>query len=141
MPYYLDACFNLAAKKNVRLHGFAVTDPQLLLRYPWHSVDSKTWKEMASYGFVLYPDGGKQQYVNVDPKANDPEAENPDLPWLARILEAEGFDLDTMRLPFSPDRGFERFINRAYWNMHFILNYAKWLEVEPWSPLEGFDIL
>ena len=40
---YLDRVFNLAEKRGVLLHGFAVTDVELMLRFPWYSVDSISW--------------------------------------------------------------------------------------------------
>lgn len=38
------------APKNVRVHGFAVTSPTLMLHYPWFSVDSISYKLAAGYG-------------------------------------------------------------------------------------------
>lgn len=39
----------------VKVHGFGVTAVQLMVRYPWHSVDSASWIKRAGYGIVLYP--------------------------------------------------------------------------------------
>ncbi len=37
----------------VKVHGFAMTAFHLMLRYPWYSVDSKTWSDHARFGQVL----------------------------------------------------------------------------------------
>ena len=39
----------------IRTHGFGVTAPELLLRYPWYSVDSATWVLQAAFGSCLIP--------------------------------------------------------------------------------------
>lgn len=39
----------------VQTHGFAMTSWELMVRYPWTSVDSATWIKLAAYGWVLVP--------------------------------------------------------------------------------------
>ncbi len=39
----------------VKLHGFAVTSPKLVVRYPWYSVDSTSWVKFGKYGIVCIP--------------------------------------------------------------------------------------
>jgi hypothetical protein len=38
-----------------KIHGFGVTKPELVARYPWFSVDSSTWGLSGVYGRVLIP--------------------------------------------------------------------------------------
>lgn len=38
-----------------KTHGFAMTAPRLMRRYPWYSVDSATWVKVASYGGIILP--------------------------------------------------------------------------------------
>lgn len=40
---------------SVDVHGFAITNPSLILRYPWHSVDSVSWMLTGGFGNVLLP--------------------------------------------------------------------------------------
>jgi hypothetical protein len=40
---------------NVRTHGFGITNPALLLKYPFASVDSTTWALSPGYGRILVP--------------------------------------------------------------------------------------
>lgn len=39
----------------VKVHGFAITSLPLMPRYPWYSVDSKTWISHAQFGGVIIP--------------------------------------------------------------------------------------
>jgi hypothetical protein len=39
----------------VKVHGFAVTSPELMRRWPWWSVDSTTWVKLAAYGWIYIP--------------------------------------------------------------------------------------
>jgi hypothetical protein len=42
----------------VRVHGFGLTRPKLILRYPWHSVGSSAWLHPSSFGNVTVRQGG-----------------------------------------------------------------------------------
>lgn len=48
----------------VKVHGFGVTSPRLILRYPWYSVDSSSWIKIAAYGGVVVPKivNGNKEY-------------------------------------------------------------------------------
>ena len=37
-----------------KLHGFGLTDQQLMFRYPWHSVDSTSWLFTGAFGGCLF---------------------------------------------------------------------------------------
>lgn len=39
----------------VKTHGFGMTSIPLMFRYPWHSVDSTTWIQVAANGAVIMP--------------------------------------------------------------------------------------
>jgi hypothetical protein len=52
----------------VKVHGFAMTNFDLLSRFPWWSVDSATWTKAASYGSIYVPQQRGGRYVfNVKP--------------------------------------------------------------------------
>lgn len=42
-------------KPRVKVHGFALTSSELILRYPWYSVDSSTWTYAARSGAIMQP--------------------------------------------------------------------------------------
>ncbi|MFA5355248.1 MAG: hypothetical protein WC302_00720 [Candidatus Paceibacterota bacterium] len=39
----------------VKVHGFGITSPKVLVRYPWFSVDSSSWLKIGVYGSILLP--------------------------------------------------------------------------------------
>jgi len=43
------------SKQDIKVHGFAATSMDLLIRYPFYSIDSTTWVKMAAYGHVMVP--------------------------------------------------------------------------------------
>jgi len=63
MPYVIDD----QGYPVVKFHGFAVTAPRLMFRYPWYSVDSTTWQMMASNGHILMPRKVRGQYNYSQP--------------------------------------------------------------------------
>ena len=44
----------------VRTHGFAMTSWELMMRYPWWSVDSASWIKIAAYGGILIPERDRE---------------------------------------------------------------------------------
>lgn len=57
---WIEACFETVCdpKTNLpkaKLHGFGFTSYELLVRYPWYSVDSTTWSKIGGYGSILVP--------------------------------------------------------------------------------------
>ena len=56
---WLDKCFLRLTNKNglpiVQTHGFGMTTIELLVRYPWYSVDSTSWVMTGAYGCVAIP--------------------------------------------------------------------------------------
>lgn len=50
----------------IKVHGFAVTSPRLVHRYPWYSVDSTSWVKFGLYGSIVLP---KQKFGKPDFKS------------------------------------------------------------------------
>jgi hypothetical protein len=42
-----------AGRPRVKVHGFGLTSPELMRRYPWTSVDSSSWVQQAKVGMLL----------------------------------------------------------------------------------------
>jgi hypothetical protein len=62
IPYepWADRAWNLICSTSnrlpaVKIHGFAVTTHKHIVRYPWYSVDSVTWKKMSYFSQILVP--------------------------------------------------------------------------------------
>jgi hypothetical protein len=47
----------------VKVHGFGLTDQQLMFRYPWHSVDSTSWLFTGSFGACIFIIDGKAHKI------------------------------------------------------------------------------
>jgi hypothetical protein len=43
-----------AGKPKTRVHGFAMTNPNLMIRYPWYSVDSSSWVQISAHGNIFF---------------------------------------------------------------------------------------
>lgn len=54
-----------SGKPTHRVHGFAVTAPSLIVRFPWYSVDSMSWLFSANNGSVCIFDGKRLHNVIV----------------------------------------------------------------------------
>lgn len=57
---WIDRCFDYVCSTptrmpQVKIHGFGVTTYELLLRWPWWSVDSTSWTKIGAYGGILIP--------------------------------------------------------------------------------------
>lgn len=50
----------------VKTHGFAMTSLELLLRYPWYSVDSSRWSKAAGYSSILVPRRYDGEFIMSD---------------------------------------------------------------------------
>lgn len=47
-----------SGRPRCKVHGFGMTSPKLMARYPWHSVDSSSWVQCANMGGVFDPKYG-----------------------------------------------------------------------------------
>ncbi len=56
---WLDACMAYVTDEEgfpiIKMHGFAVTAYDLIVRYPWFSVDSATWCQESARGLIYMP--------------------------------------------------------------------------------------
>jgi hypothetical protein len=46
-----------SGRPRLKVHGFGLTAIPLMQRYPWYSVDSSSWVQIASVGSVILPRG------------------------------------------------------------------------------------
>lgn len=85
----------------VKVHGFGLTTVSLMERYPWYSVDSSSWVQMASNGAIYLP-----QYGAIPISEKSPQAKNEGQHFLNRpvqeqqairgIIEDYGFEVERM---------------------------------------------
>lgn len=50
----------------VKTHGFAMTSWDLIVRWPWWSVDSATWVKVAAYGHIIVPRSSEDSGFRFD---------------------------------------------------------------------------
>jgi len=76
----------------VKLHGFGLTDQQLMFRYPWHSVDSTSWLFTGSFGCCVFmePSGLKKIVFSDD----SPAAKKIDAPHYKNLSDIERKSVD-----------------------------------------------
>lgn len=61
-PVFSKICTKPSYLPTHKIHGFAMTSPDLLARYPWYSVDSTSWIQFGKYGAVVIPRKNKDTY-------------------------------------------------------------------------------
>lgn len=85
----------------LKVHGFGITSVPLMETYPWHSCDSSSWIQAASFGAVITPDYGPlnvsekspsrhvkgQHVVNVTPAEQE---------LLFNMFEQQGFNYERL---------------------------------------------
>ena len=91
-----------AGRPKLKVHGFGLTTQSLMERYPWYSVDSSSWVQIAATGNVLLPGKG---VISVSPSSPTLKQEGrhldniPEVQRQAAIkeLESPGFEIDRLR--------------------------------------------
>lgn len=87
---WIDRCFDLVCNTRnrlprVKLHGFGVTVYDLMIRYPWFSVDSTSWTKVGAYGGILVPHKRKGKFVfDEQPYLLKVSSDSPDRKLLGR---------------------------------------------------------
>lgn len=61
---WLDHVFEHIYKRNrkINIHGFGLTNPELLLRYPWYSADSSSWAGVVRFARFSYWNDLKHEF-------------------------------------------------------------------------------
>lgn len=67
----------------VKLHGFGLTDQQLMFRYPWHSVDSTSWLFTGSFGCCVFMADNGLKKICFTPES--PSSKNIDAPHYSNL--------------------------------------------------------
>jgi hypothetical protein len=94
-----------SGRPKLKVHGFGLTTISLMERYPWYSVDSSSWVQIAANGGILLPDHGvisvsktssaaKQEgrHINTLPK--------PQQKAVAAEIEKLGFDVERVQTEY-----------------------------------------
>ena len=85
LKFWLDRIWNDyliddAGRPRIRVNGFGLTTQSLMKRYPWYSVDSSSWVQIAATGNVLEPDLGVIAVSESSPAAKQANRHLDSLP-------------------------------------------------------------
>lgn len=92
-------------KPKLKVHGFGLTVLDLMQRYPWYSVDSSSWVQIALNGNILIPGYGTLAISSTSPQRKTLNQHYDTLPEPQRqavknILLEQGFDAERMRTEY-----------------------------------------
>lgn len=114
----------------LRVHGFGLTTMELVLKYPWYSVDSSSWVTASGFGTImLYLGPGKTSALSISGESPNTKGINRHFDTLSpvergaitRLVEEAGFHVEQLR---------NDYLARRMWNIEF---YKK-LAAEPVHP-------
>ena len=115
-----------SGRPKAKIHGFGLTSVELMERYPWHSCDSSTWIQLASFGNILTPDYGP---VSVSTKSPSAKQAGRHLSTLSPIEKEVVLNmLDTQG--FTYDRLSEEYVSRAAYNLWAFTEINERINVE-----------
>lgn len=111
----------------IKVHGFGLTTLELMERYPWYSVDSTSWLQVASFGGIYWPDNGKVRTLNLShlspaTKTLGKSFWNLDTHSKARvekIIRSAGYDPEDLANSYGW---------RSKWNIRFFREYMERLK-------------
>ncbi len=98
-----------SGRPRLKVHGFGLTSVPLMTRYPWYSVDSSSWIQLAAHGNVFIP-----KYGQFAISARSPN------------IKVEGQHVDTLS-PAHREALEQEIIRTGYDPQRFRdLNYPRW---------------
>ncbi len=112
--YLLDG----SGRPRLKVHAFGVTTISLMERYPWHSVDSSSWIQFASFGSIYTAEHGP---IFVSSRSNSRQEAGKHLTTLAPI-QRQQVEYEIRNEGFEHERLAEIYQSRAAFNM---LGYIK----------------
>lgn len=96
-----------SGRPKLKVHGFGMTTPDLMRRYPWYSVDSSRWVQVAQFGQMFMLPGG--EVITVSEKSPTIKNEGQHIenlsPPIRKALEDKliscGVDLERVRTNYA----------------------------------------
>jgi hypothetical protein len=135
-----------SGRPKVKVHGFGLTARDVMVRYPWYSVDSSSWVMLGAHG-NLYMDGKILAFSSLSPSRKVAGQHVDSMPEiigdeiLTRIV-AEGYDPQRLRTI-----GYSRWAYNAEKYSEFGKNMTSWdqqyftqQQPELFNGTEGMDL-
>jgi len=111
----------------IKVHGFGLTTLSLMVRYPWYSVDSSSWVQMAGNGTILLPGNRALSVSEKSPQRKVAGQHIDTITPLQRkrvceMIEEEGFDIHRLQTEY---------VARWAYNCHAFTRLNKEIESKP----------
>lgn len=97
----------------IKVHGFGITSPEIMMRYPWYSCDSSSWIQAAAFGSIFTVDWGAIPVSDKSPSRHD---RGQHASTLSQI-EQEKFYIHLEQNGFSYERLSTIYESRAAYNL------------------------
>lgn len=94
-----------SGRPRLKVHGFGLTTQALMERYPWYSVDSSSWVQIAANGGILLPGFGAIPVSTNSPAAKQYNRHLNTLPdlqrdGLVRRISEQGFEVERLQTEY-----------------------------------------
>lgn len=89
-----------SGRARLKVHGFGLTSVPLMTRYPWFSVDSSSWIQLAAHGNVFIPKFGQ---FAISARSPNVKVEGQHVDTLAPIIREE-LEKEIIRTGYDPQR-------------------------------------
>lgn len=94
-----------SGRPRLKVHGFGLTTQALMERYPWFSVDSSSWVQIAANGNILVPGLGAMPVSQNSPSAKQHNRHLNTIPDLQREglvkrITEQGFDIERLQVEY-----------------------------------------
>lgn len=90
-----------SGRPKLKVHAFGMTSPDLMKRYPWHSVDSSSWIQAAAFGSIFTSEHGPLAVSKDSPSKHDAGRHLSNLTQIEQnsvssMLERKGFNYERL---------------------------------------------
>jgi hypothetical protein len=94
-----------SGRPRLMVHGFGLTTQSLMERYPWYSVDSSSWVQIAANGGILIPGLGVMPVSFKSPSAKQYNRHLDTIPdlqkeGLVKKVEEQGFSIERLQVEY-----------------------------------------
>ncbi len=89
-----------SGRARIKVHGFGLTSVPLMTRYPWFSVDSSSWIQLAAHGNVFIPKYGQ---FAISARSPNVKVEGQHVDTLAPIHRQQ-LEQEIIRTGYDPQR-------------------------------------
>jgi hypothetical protein len=127
----LDRIFTKLCDKNGhckwKIHGFGITSPQMMSRYPWYSVDSSSWIKYGAYGMAILFTKGKFMSIGMSDRKLTLWAKKGQHYNNLNPSERKIWDTEMERRGITRD-GLQDNRTRDLWNIESFLQFEDWFK-------------